>query len=86
MEFHFYANTLGRMLQFIQLHCEIYGDPCVEGLQALTCSFINVGLPVNVIHLKVFVTKGTFLWSQEDWSLKEFFFGGGGGVGLPNFL
>jgi len=49
------------MLQFIQLHCEIYGDPCVEGLQALTCSFINVGLPVNVIHLKVFVTKGTFL-------------------------
>jgi hypothetical protein len=42
------------MFQFIQLQCEIYGNPCMEWLQALTDSFINVGLPVNVIHLYQF--------------------------------
>jgi len=56
VEFHLYSNTLAHMFQFIQFHCEIYGDPCMEWLQPLTCSLLNVGLPVNVIPLQQFLS------------------------------
>ena len=37
--------------------------------------------------ITAFVTKGTFLRSQKDWSLTDFFFWlGGGGSGVAKFL
>jgi hypothetical protein len=70
------------MFQFIQLHCEIYGDPCMERLQALTDSFINVGLSVNVIHLCQFCHQ-RYISLKSGRLFIEFFCGE---VGLPNFF